>query len=99
MPQRTPTPCPPQPKDWSIKMNKKERRLALATALQSAAPDMLAVDSISSDGKVCAWITGRAAGQLVLFERQLGRHAMPHAMLQAASSEIVCVVSQATRRN
>jgi large subunit ribosomal protein L4 len=27
-----------QPKDWSIKMNKKERRLAMATALQSAAP-------------------------------------------------------------
>lgn len=26
-----------QPKDWSISMNKKERRLALATALQSAA--------------------------------------------------------------
>jgi hypothetical protein len=33
-------------------MNKKERRLALATALQSAAPDMIVVDSISSDGKV-----------------------------------------------
>lgn len=28
---------PLQPKDWSISMNKKERRLALATALQSAA--------------------------------------------------------------
>jgi hypothetical protein len=42
----------PKPKDWSIKMNKKERRLALATALQSAAPDMLVVDAISSDGKV-----------------------------------------------
>lgn len=26
-----------QPKDWSISMNKKERRLAMATALQSAA--------------------------------------------------------------
>jgi large subunit ribosomal protein L4 len=42
----------PKPKDWSIKMNKKERRLALATALQSAAPDMVAVDAVSvPDGK------------------------------------------------
>lgn len=36
-----------QPKDWKIRMNKKERRLALATALQSAAGDMLVVDSVS----------------------------------------------------
>jgi large subunit ribosomal protein L4 len=36
-----------QPKDWSIKMNKKERRLALATALQSAAADVVVVDSIA----------------------------------------------------
>ena len=28
--------CVVQPKDWGIRMNKKERRLALATALQSA---------------------------------------------------------------
>ncbi|KAI8463072.1 MAG: plastid ribosomal protein L4 [Monoraphidium minutum] len=41
----------PKPKDWSIKMNKKERRLALATALQSAAPDMLVVDAVAADGK------------------------------------------------
>merc|ERR1712118_290354 len=27
----------PQPRDWSIKMNQKERRLAMGTALQSAA--------------------------------------------------------------
>lgn len=32
-----------QPKDWSIKMNKKERRLALATALQSAAASTVTV--------------------------------------------------------
>ena len=32
-----------QPTDWTIKMNKKERRLAVATALQSAA------GSINSD--------------------------------------------------
>mmetsp|Transcript_23784 Transcript_23784/g.52161 ORF Transcript_23784/g.52161 Transcript_23784/m.52161 type:complete len:243 (+) Transcript_23784:74-802(+) len=36
----------PKPKDWSIKMNKKERRLALATALQSAAQDMVVVESL-----------------------------------------------------
>jgi large subunit ribosomal protein L4 len=35
-----------QPRDWSIKMNKKERRLALATALQSAASDILVVDPL-----------------------------------------------------
>uniref|UniRef100_A0A7S0WZE2 Large ribosomal subunit protein uL4c n=1 Tax=Chlamydomonas leiostraca TaxID=1034604 RepID=A0A7S0WZE2_9CHLO len=40
----------PKPKDWSIKMNKKERRLALATALQSAAADMVVIDSLA--GKV-----------------------------------------------
>lgn len=39
--------CAPQPKDWSISMNKKERRLALATALQSAAPDMVVVDTVA----------------------------------------------------
>jgi len=38
----------PKPKDWSIKMNKKERRLALATALQSAAADMLVVEDLNS---------------------------------------------------
>ena len=36
-----------QPKDWSIKMNKKERRLALATALQSAAKDMTVIESLA----------------------------------------------------
>ncbi|KAF5835956.1 plastid ribosomal protein L4 [Dunaliella salina] len=40
----------PKPKDWSISMNKKERRLALATALQSAADDMIVVENL--DGKV-----------------------------------------------
>jgi large subunit ribosomal protein L4 len=35
----------PRPRDWSIKMNKKERRLAMATALQSAAGDIVVVES------------------------------------------------------
>lgn len=34
----------PKPKDWSIKMNKKERRLAMATAIQSAAGAIIVVD-------------------------------------------------------
>ena len=38
----------PKPKDWSIKMNKKERRLAMATALQSSASDMIVVEDLSS---------------------------------------------------
>ncbi|ACO64343.1 predicted protein [Micromonas commoda] len=39
----------PKPKDWSIKMNKKERRLAMATAIQSAAAasSMIVVDSLA----------------------------------------------------
>ncbi|EFJ41763.1 plastid/chloroplast ribosomal protein L4 [Volvox carteri f. nagariensis] len=40
----------PKPKDWKISMNKKEKRLALATALQSAAADMIVVESL--DGKL-----------------------------------------------
>lgn len=36
----------PQPRDWSIKMNKKERRLAMATALQTAASSMTVVDDL-----------------------------------------------------
>jgi len=39
----------PKPRDWSIKMNKKERRLAMATALQSAAGSMIVVDDISGN--------------------------------------------------
>ena len=47
----------PKPKDWSIKMNKKERRLALATALQSAAADTVVVESVSGgDGKTKALV-------------------------------------------
>lgn len=38
----------PKPVDWGIKMNKKERRLALATALASAAAsDVVAVDALA----------------------------------------------------
>eukprot|EP00884_Botryococcus_braunii_P022919 jgi/Botrbrau1/9310/Bobra.0111s0034.1 len=36
----------PKPCDWTIKMNKKERRLALATALQDAAPSMVVVEDL-----------------------------------------------------
>ena len=35
-----------QPKDFTIKMNKKERRLALSTALQSAADAITVVDDL-----------------------------------------------------
>ena len=35
-----------QPTDWTIKINKKERRLAVATALQSAASDMKVIEDI-----------------------------------------------------
>ena len=32
-----------QPRDWSIKMNRKERRLAYATALNSAAGNITVI--------------------------------------------------------
>jgi len=54
----------PKPKDWSIKMNKKERRLALATALASAAGDMTIVDSlaeVAADGKTKGLVASLAA--------------------------------------
>ena len=38
----------PKPKDWSIKMNKKEKRLAMGTALQSAASDIIGIDSFAA---------------------------------------------------
>lgn len=37
----------PKPRDWSITMNKKEKRLALATAIQSAAEDMIVVEDFA----------------------------------------------------
>lgn len=54
----------PKPKDWSIKMNKKERRLAMGTALQSAAPDMVVIPDLSFVGADCktrALVKGCAA--------------------------------------
>jgi large subunit ribosomal protein L4 len=38
----------PKPRDWSIKMNKKERRLAMATALQTAAPSITVVEDLTA---------------------------------------------------
>mmetsp|Transcript_23904 Transcript_23904/g.57878 ORF Transcript_23904/g.57878 Transcript_23904/m.57878 type:complete len:342 (-) Transcript_23904:350-1375(-) len=39
----------PKPRDWSTDMNQKERRIAMATALQSASPDFVVVEDL--DGK------------------------------------------------
>lgn len=38
----------PKPKDWTVNMNKKERHLAMGSALQSAASSMIVVDNVSS---------------------------------------------------
>ncbi|KAL2653179.1 hypothetical protein R1flu_021307 [Riccia fluitans] len=38
----------PKPVDWRIKINKKEKQLAISTALQSAAVDSLVVDDLES---------------------------------------------------
>ena len=35
-----------QPRDWSISMNKKERRLAYATAFQNAAESITVVEDL-----------------------------------------------------
>ena len=52
----------PKPVDWAIKMNKKERRLALATALASAAADVVAVDSLAlPDAKTKTLVSRLAA--------------------------------------
>ena len=52
----------PKPKDWGIKMNKKERRLAMATALQSAAADIIVVESAAmSEPKTKALVAALAA--------------------------------------
>lgn len=37
----------PKPKDYNLKMNRKERRLALRTALQSRAEDMIVVEEFA----------------------------------------------------
>jgi large subunit ribosomal protein L4 len=39
----------PKPRDYSIKMNRKERRLALRTALVSRATDLIVVEEFSSN--------------------------------------------------
>ncbi|KAL9238709.1 hypothetical protein vseg_013096 [Gypsophila vaccaria] len=46
----------PKPKDWSIKMNKKEKRLALATAIHSAVADG------GGDGAVAVAVEGFGEG-------------------------------------
>lgn len=38
----------PKPKDYNIKMNRKERRLALRTAFQSRSEDLIVVESFAS---------------------------------------------------
>lgn len=45
--------CVAQPTDWTIKINKKERRLAVATALQSAAPDIKVIEDVQVRLAIC----------------------------------------------
>jgi large subunit ribosomal protein L4 len=51
----------PKPRDWGIKMNKKERRLALGTALQSAAGATVVVDAVSLAAPKTAELVGALA--------------------------------------
>lgn len=70
-------------------MNKKERRLALATALQSAAQDMLVVDSVSSDGKVGkpAAVFGRPCRVRAGTRGTLCKHALPVSLKEGAGRQ------------
>eukprot|EP00468_Gymnochlora_sp_CCMP2014_P009093 CAMPEP_0167763228 /NCGR_PEP_ID=MMETSP0110_2-20121227/13234_1 /TAXON_ID=629695 /ORGANISM="Gymnochlora sp., Strain CCMP2014" /LENGTH=328 /DNA_ID=CAMNT_0007650245 /DNA_START=80 /DNA_END=1066 /DNA_ORIENTATION=- len=52
----------PKPRDWSVDMNQKERRIAMATALQSAGPDFVVVEDL--DGKFEAPKTKEMTGFL-----------------------------------
>jgi len=80
----------PKPKDWSIKMNKKERRLALATALQSAAEDMLVADAVTAaDGKTKTLVAAlEAVGVDPMEEKVLLVVAQEDEMLQRAGRNI-----------
>jgi large subunit ribosomal protein L4 len=42
----------PKPKDWSIKINRKENQLAISTALQSAAVNMVVVEDFEDELEV-----------------------------------------------
>lgn len=55
----------PKPKDWNINMNKKEKALAMSTALQSAAADMIVLDTVPS-------IEGRKTKSLVSMFKNMG---------------------------
>lgn len=59
----------PKPRDWSHSMNKKERRLAMATALQSAADHIVVVDSFEA-------MEGHKTKTLVSALSKLGADAM-----------------------
>lgn len=63
----------PKPRDWSIKMNKKERRLALGTALQSAAGVTTVVDAVTLTAPKTAELVG-ALARLGADPMQAGAH-------------------------
>ncbi|PNW76869.1 hypothetical protein CHLRE_11g479500v5 [Chlamydomonas reinhardtii] len=71
----------PKPKDWSISMNKKERRLALATALQSATADMIVVESLA--GK----LQDTKTKSMVALLEKLGANAMERKVLLITKEE------------
>jgi len=64
----------PKPRDWSIDMNKKERRLAMATALQSATKSIVVVDSFAT-------MEGHKTKTLVGTLQTLGADPMAHKIL------------------
>lgn len=81
----------PKPKDWSIRMNKKERRLALATALQSAAADMTVIEPLAdklTSKKTRDLVAALSAAGVSPDQKCLLILAAPHEHIQLAGRNI-----------
>mmetsp|Transcript_11468 Transcript_11468/g.19592 ORF Transcript_11468/g.19592 Transcript_11468/m.19592 type:complete len:260 (-) Transcript_11468:117-896(-) len=64
----------PKPKDWTISMNKKERRLAMSSALQNAAGSMVVVEDLA--GTFADMKTKKMAAALVAWGVKPRAHAV-----------------------
>lgn len=82
----------PKPKDWSIDMNKKERRLAMGTAFQSASDDIVGIDSFAAldDGRKTKALVGmlKNVGVDVMREHTLVVTAAKNESVQVAGKNI-----------
>lgn len=73
----------PRPKDWSIKINRKENQLAISTAIQSASVNMVVIDDLDDKFSVpktkdfvsvlAGWGVDYKTDYALLFSRTLGK--------------------------